>query len=363
MKKWAVIGGDDQEGFAAIVIAIIMVLVLSLTTVGFAQLMQREQRNALDKQLSSQAYYAAETGVNDAAKAINSGYNVAKTTCGPLSTTDTTPGATWLAGPTANVVNDNTDASYTCLLINPTPSSLEYNLNDTSQPRYAELTGVNSAATTQIKQIASLVVSWEDSANNTSFVPNTSYNFTTASNWTYAGMLKVALTPLTSNGIDRAKLIRESYTAFLFPNRSANAGVLNNYSYANSVGKDGGAILNGNCHTGNSSGNTPRDCNVRITDLGSASLLLILTPIYRGSNVTITAYGTDGTKLSIANAQTLVDSTGKAHDVLRRIQVRIPTQNSYDVPNGTSAQQALCKQVQLTDTNATSGSPSDCPIP
>src|ERR1039458_10050844 len=78
---------DDQSGFASIVIASVIILVLSLITVGFAQLMQREQRSALDRQLSSQAYYAAESGINDAVSAINSGFNVAKSTCPEYNST------------------------------------------------------------------------------------------------------------------------------------------------------------------------------------------------------------------------------------------------------------------------------------
>ncbi len=94
---------SKQDGFASIVIAIIMVIVLSLITVGFAQLMRTEQRSALDKQLSSQAYYAAETGVNDAAKALNAGYAGVKTNCAPLPTSTTVPGGQFL---TNNIVGD-----------------------------------------------------------------------------------------------------------------------------------------------------------------------------------------------------------------------------------------------------------------
>src|SRR5882724_3022558 len=61
---------SPEAGFAALIIGIILVLILGLLTIGFAQLVRHEQSSALDKQLSSQAYYAAESGVNDAYHAI-----------------------------------------------------------------------------------------------------------------------------------------------------------------------------------------------------------------------------------------------------------------------------------------------------
>src|SRR5487761_1517319 len=56
---------QSQQGFASIVIAIVLVTVLALITTGFAQLSRREQQTALDKTLTNQAYYAAESGIND----------------------------------------------------------------------------------------------------------------------------------------------------------------------------------------------------------------------------------------------------------------------------------------------------------
>ena len=364
--------GTEESGFASLVIAMVLVLVLSLTTVGFAQLMRKEQRSALDKQLSNQAYYAAETGVNDAAKAINNGYTIAKTKCGPYSNNNpdsalnlgsiTDPASKTAATDylTDNTVSPTTNSAYTCLTIDPTPETLEYRLNDTSKPRSVQLTGVDNANPTEVKQIGSLVISWEDIGGaNTSYVPNTSYNFTPTDEWTYVGPLRLGLTPLTSNGLGREKLTKETYTAFLFPNKASSPNVLPDSLYGSAIGKAGGAILNGNCN----SANTPRDCSVRITDLNQASFLLRLIPIYRSSDVTIRAYGTDNTQLRIKNAQTLVDSTGRAEDVLRRIQVRIPTQNNYDIPDGTEATQALCKQLQLIPGGATPGRPAECPVP
>jgi Tfp pilus assembly protein PilX len=57
---------DKQAGMVAIMVTMILMIVISLIVVGFAQISRRNQRQALDRQLSTQAFYAAETGVNDA---------------------------------------------------------------------------------------------------------------------------------------------------------------------------------------------------------------------------------------------------------------------------------------------------------
>ncbi|HSX32249.1 MAG TPA: pilus assembly PilX N-terminal domain-containing protein, partial [Candidatus Saccharimonadales bacterium] len=75
-----------ESGMVAIMVTIILMIVISLIVLGFAQIARRNQRQSLDRQLSTQAFYAAETGVNDASKvikaAIASGATVAaKPTC------------------------------------------------------------------------------------------------------------------------------------------------------------------------------------------------------------------------------------------------------------------------------------------
>jgi Tfp pilus assembly protein PilX len=60
-----------EQGLVSIVVTMIFLIVLSLIVVGFAQVARREQRESLDRQLSSQAFYAAESGINIAKSAIS----------------------------------------------------------------------------------------------------------------------------------------------------------------------------------------------------------------------------------------------------------------------------------------------------
>lgn len=360
---------DNQNGFAAIVIALVLILVLSLMTVGFAQLMQSEQHSALDKQLSSQAYYAAETGVNDAVNAINDGYTATKTGCG---TNDVDPNNSQPAHAQADKdLSDNTvggtsgptAASYTCLLINPTPPYYEKNPVSSTESDVVEIEGVDPNDTSNPQVIQSITISWQDAGNNTTFVPSTDCTnpgspptaFSSTTQWNATGLLRFELIPITQ--LDRDSLIQKAFTAFLCP---ANTGTRawtpsSTVNYASGL-TNSGVVVDGSCSTNASTATDsslePNNCNVEITGLGGlqeTAFFLDLRSIYNPTAVYISIYGSGsppGNQLDIAGAQTLIDSTGKAQDVLRRVQVGVPSKNGYYIPDGTYGN-TICKQLAL----------------
>ena len=55
----------------SIVISIIIMVILSLIAISFARIMRQEQQQAYERQLHTQAYYAAESAVNDVRREIN----------------------------------------------------------------------------------------------------------------------------------------------------------------------------------------------------------------------------------------------------------------------------------------------------
>jgi hypothetical protein len=343
MKRYRATAATPEDGFAAMVIAIALVLVLSLITVGFAELMRHEERSALDKQLSSQAYYAAESGINAATKAINNGFAGGKSDCAPDSSVpDLADNTVKFAAPD----NRNpTDATYPCLLINPAPPNLFYPIA-TTLSRTAEFTAIDS--TDQPAGVTSIKISWQDSGSNTSRAPDCN-NLRTTTDWTYIGMLRAQLIPIASGSLDRASLTNNAFTAFLCPNSGSLAN--NTVNYVTNIGpNNAGVIMNGNC---NASG----QCSVIIAGFpaNQATFFLNLRSIYSATTVTVTAYS-GSTVLRLKGAQTLVDSTGKAQDVLRRIQVRVASKNGFDIPDGTHAD--ICKAFDLDPAATTSTAPN-----
>lgn len=379
---------NQQEGFASIVIALVLILVLSLITVGFAQLMQREQRSALDKQLSNQAFYAAETGLNDAAKALNAGYDLGKKTCTPLSQADATAsslttlekqGATYL---TDSVVEGSsshtaTGSSYSCLLIDVAPLSLEYGQlpgnnggSSTGSSTAVEITGVNASDEKTTTLIDTLVISWnEHNPSGPTFASDPSHSFgrgdpSFGDTWpATTGVLRIALTPLVSGGLSRDYFTQNTLNAFLYPNRGGACQAQSCLSasspqFTDYTGLASGGVFDGNCNLLSH----PHYCNVAIAKLGQANFLLDMRSIYHDADVIVTAYDIHGTQLRIKNGQTLVDSTGKAQDVVRRVQAHIPSHNNYTHPDySLESIDSICKQLQLTPSTTGIANRAPCP--
>lgn len=102
---------QNQHGIVSIFVAVMFVLITSLITTSFAFLMRREQQQVLDQQLSTQAFYAAESGVNDAVKALETGGLGDITQCGQQIGTTSKELATGFQ-------------RYTCILVNTTPGEV-----------------------------------------------------------------------------------------------------------------------------------------------------------------------------------------------------------------------------------------------
>ncbi|MDB5184304.1 MAG: hypothetical protein JWN38_112 [Candidatus Saccharibacteria bacterium] len=339
----------SEAGFAALVIAIVMVTVLSLLTIGFATLMRREQRAALDKQLANAAFYAAESGINDGVAAIRHNYVANKTTCGPDHTNS------YLN----NNVIDNSSSNpviYSCLLIDQAPSDIRYSSvgSDDSDSKVASITGADPVTRAPVP-ISKLTISWMAENETQNFAPTSWFNsgkFPTAANWKgtdgglYTGVVRAELTPLPTSGLSRDTMAAKMFAAYFYP--AAGTGIGSD-DYNNSAGTNAGKIYNGNC----TNAKAPYYCSYSITGLTESSYLLRLNSLYNNSSVKIEAYGVSGAQLRIIGAQTMVDSTGNARGVLKRLQVRVPNQKTVLYPQyGLETLSGICKKLTVTPTES-----------
>src|SRR5512146_1449289 len=145
----------DEEGFASIVITLVLIIILALVTIGFAQLARREQRDALNKQLAGQAYYAAESGVNDTVKnlAAIAVANPPDDQC--LDTTNPN-------FPLNPQIDQTRGVSYSCILVNMKPPNLLYDNVAAEEDRYV-------AFSTDPNPMTSLKISWGSADNKTTY--------------------------------------------------------------------------------------------------------------------------------------------------------------------------------------------------
>lgn len=333
---------------ASILVTMILMIVISLIVLGFAQVSRRNQREALDNQLTNQAYYAAETGVNDYSKIVKSylAANPSTNNFTQLNQTGCKPAASSIfSNVISNILSASPDVQYTCVLVTANPTSLQYS----SVGSTSLIVPINSAT-----PIGSLKITWQSTQTNlvnpTNNCPaaGSITQFPVASAWQCGlGIVRVDIVPATGS-LSLTSLQASTMTAFLVPTVPTATGSgsvpytgqgVNQYS--NTANQ--GAVTAAKC---DNSG-----CTETITGLTENSYYLRLSTIYQTASIQIVGYAStsSSTAVPLTGAQILIDSTGKAQDILRRIQVRIPvnaTAGSSTFDAAIQTAQSLCKHFQ-----------------
>jgi Tfp pilus assembly protein PilX len=302
---------DNQTGIGSLLFTMVMMIVISLIVLGFAQLSRRSVTETTNDLLSTQAYYAAESGINDADHAIVNGatYNTADTSSCTQFATDNS----------LNTTLNGSGTGYTCLNVNPTPSNLQVSLSPTSDAQVLSIDTIDS--NNNAVAPGSLTLTWtpiSGSSASLTTCPTTSLPASTSWNCPF-DLLRFDLVPVDT--VSRSALVSNTMAAFVLPSNGGAGSIA--YSTANGQVTLGTA----NCTT---AGLTPL-CSLTITGLSAQKYAMRLTAIY-GSSTTATITPANAND-ELANGQTIIDATGQAQDVLRRVEVRVPagpSRNSND---------------------------------
>lgn len=335
---------QNQSGLVAFVVVLAIMLILTLIVLSFGRLVRREQRQALDRQLNTQAFYAAESGVNDALNALDSG------TLGAYNDNCDGPGSFMdEAGLNQNVDNS---IAYSCLLVDDSPPQLEYEPVSTQGSTVVPLrpaTGV----------ITRLEISWDDADGGTTLsgcpaVGQFPQNWSNSCN---IGMLRLELVQF-NGGQDRLELIRDRGIVFLSPSTtgftaSRSLGGATGIN-ADNQGMPATTPIRADCR---GLGPGPRRCSFVITGLTMSQGYLRMLSLYRPVGVTIRAFNGagSGSQVDLEGAQAEIDVTGRANDILRRIKVTaaIPDSNGIPLPDyALQTTRTQCKRFSLSPTAA-----------
>lgn len=328
---------SNQDGIVAIVVAITITIIISLMILAISQNANREQRQALDRQLSDQAFYNAESGINDVT-------NYLYTT--PLAPIDEDK----CLSLTSKIAYDLDDPSgtnkYTCLLYNKAPKTIIYDSLSLSSPKVVPIQPVNEADNPVT--LASLTLSWDDANDrNASIIDDCNFMGGAPELPTKCDHGGLRLEIVSLAGADKRDTIRQrSFSAFLLPTTSSTTSSnlsISPLSYPDSQG----IISPSKCANSPVAG--ARRCSKTITDINLPSLFLSLRSLYRPVSLTISGKDTNGNEVRFKNTQIVIDSTGKASDVLRRVQVRVPATSQYSYPGfALQSRDSICKVLKVT---------------
>lgn len=311
----------DQEGMVSIIVTMIIMVLLGLIVLGFAQLSRREQRQSLDRQLAVQAQYAAESGINQAADYVRSNPTTNWADCDDSE-----------AESFSSVLKD--DIQFTCVLVDNSLDSLVYqgSAGDSSvfpiKPELGNLSTINIAWTddTDISRDYSRCVS------DSSLPPAIAWPCD-------AAMLQVDLVPV-SNSYNTGSLVSDTISFLLKP--------VNDVSGLNTIPSlpASGDVHNVSC----TNGGNPGDCMVRIpvTNNGRGYYARIQRH-YRAANVVVSSEP----GVNLIEAQAEIDVTARSVDVLKRLTARVSINQSNDpskttIPNSAiHTGQSLCKRLAI----------------
>lgn len=355
----------NQKGMVSITVTVVFIMVISLVVLGFSQVSRRNSREALDRQLSSQAFYAAETGVNDImneiAKTVEEGREVSEQEVCRDDLLYTRAGG---------VVDKENDTSYSCSLVSVELPSLKYdNVNDNSiivplnsLEGYLEENKFIWSPAREIKSDAEVKKCNKLGGQHPK-----------ANDWAEScpyGVMKIDLMPVNPEILTDSNKAREkTMTLFVYPKWNGGTNLDNPTTISYPLAEDGtptGPVPQGKFETASCNKDA---CAIKVDGLkftnGYAKIRMIYNkaasiqvfaknvPIKSIDNI-VEGGATEG---KFVNGQVVIDVTGKARDVLRRIQVRMsltggPTRTNYAGFSDYAIRSAdsICKLYEVSPT-------------
>ncbi len=344
-----------QEGMASIILVSILVVVMTLISLGFARIMSRTISNSANRQFSQAATYAAQSGINDVMDYLS------KTSPANDATNCTDfLGSTGAFHNDANISGDGS-AQLKCLTLDQTPQSLNYTVNS----ERSQVVRVKATA-----QINKLLVSWQ--AHDPRYNNNPPAGLHDVNNWdssNYRPLLRLTIYPIPNDG-SLTTAEKDARTVFLFPTGGGSTTPVAYSSLAD------GSLRNVNCASAPSGGSGGSfnvvgsflDCNLIVNGLTNVTpptptgwFYLRLTSFYSSSDVKIEATDASNNQLSFKESQAVIDSTATVGGVTKRLQARVDisslngTGDDGNVSSGTDiipedtirSANAICKRLTL----------------
>lgn len=313
----------QQQGMVAIITTMILMIVISLIVLGFSQLVRRNQRQALDAQLSSQAFYAAESGLNLGREKLSQPGGYRSADCNDDE-----------SNPEYEIDPNNVVIS--CLLVTPAPDIRLDGLSGASRVVIID----NDEAGGIDAPVDRASITWNIPAPATYSLSNSCLTsppvLPDAASWgCQNAMLRIDIVPLGSS-MNRNDLITNQSTMFLYPVEGSGGS-----STVALAPMDKGKIVGVSCTNGPVAG----PCRVEISGMTANRYAVRIMSLYKATDVLIQSAVGGG----LVSGQAVIDSTGRAQDVLKRVQARVPAgtgESVLDFPIDSYG--PLCKTYKIT---------------
>jgi Tfp pilus assembly protein PilX len=322
----------NQSGASAIMFAMVFIVVISLIAIGFATLARRDQRAALDKNISQEAQLAAESGANSVKEYIKTKLANNETPLTKSACSDANP---------AGYVSPSLSGGpqITCITWNVAPSIAEKTLGAYETWSFED---TQPTGTTYITFSSSNGDAYGSTLGRRS-LPNLE-----SGKLPIIKVAEVSKADLSNSETPKVEIF------YLVPANNNN-GTLTTVSLDDFSGPQdndqGNAVAYGiNCLSG--------VCRARINsypfpgDGNGNSPRLFFFQAIGDKPVTITYSDTeDGTGGTVTGVQAEVDVNVKINDQTKRIRARIPFENQTWQPWFAALANQLCKDIRVDGSN------------
>jgi Tfp pilus assembly protein PilX len=314
---------NNQNGFVSIVVAVVLMLIVGSICLGITEVANIGSQKTVDSELSSQAEYAAESGVNDAIATIKSAGSIPSTTsCNNFTSAN---GLNSQLEPSPNV-------AYTCLLVTGQPPTLVLDVNQ----EQSSIIRVDPSPASQ-----TITIQWPKIAGDGNPPINCTQNqeFTTNTGWTcpYSVLRMDYYQSTTGPNSTADELEGNTNSYFIYPTYNGSGPSSQSIPLTNTGTP---SVILANCNDS--------DCSVKLTAPQDFNGYASLSSIYGDAGDVIISGASDST--TFPNSQYSIDSTGIDQGVLRRLQVRLQISSvaSSNAPrSAVDASQGLCKQYSI----------------
>jgi hypothetical protein len=336
-----------EQGVVSLIASIIIGIMLIIITISGLVLMSAETRQATDFDQSVKAYFAAESGVEDALaeikRRLDLGDNLATILAGGTDECDNFLGDPDLSG--------DTSVSYTCQIVEMDDNEIN-GVAQVEESFQVDLTGTT---------FNTLEVHWNQQgidASTLGGIPTSFPSNSPVNNWLdFPAVMELRIIAYPSGSFNAGQI--ESDVVILKPHNSASppAGTFNvNAPPTNPAFKN---ILCTPAAPGS------YNCSIRITGFDDSNfhyIARIKPKYYRGNtHYSIRAFQ-GGNPASIPNGQLAIDVTAKAGDAFRRVRVQIPVGQQPDsvLDYVILTDEDICKFFSVSQITNTASSETGC---
>lgn len=406
---------NKEKGAVSIFVVIFAMLLITVITVSFLRLMMIDQRQASDNDLSQSAYDSAQAGIEDAKRALLRYQQIctsSPSSCSSLSDqfvqaydtkncnaalrfgdvvklgdvnggTATQPGEVFVQQST-NGSDKALNQAYTCVLVQLETDDYVWPIKS-GESQLVPLVGKTDYDTVTVR--------WYDKDNQTSTdgsvtLPGISgtHPFVAQSAWSAntPAVMKAQLVQFgTSFKLSSFDFVSggdsNTNSVYLYPTSGVGATAADFTALdtrANSATDEPDADNATdtahpiNCLSNISSGGYACSMSLKLPNPingGSRTAFLRLTPFYNAANVQVVLSNgvpnaTGNNIVKFKNVEPIIDSTGRANDVFRRVESRVNLYNTdFPYPDATiDITNNFCKTFAVSDVPATYDSTNTC---